>query len=159
MKTYARVVFSKSTWLKGTIEKHTASAVKESQADFIVKARGSSVSPFQVPLLDTAPGTAPNAEGRVQLLVHEGRPGADACLQAQAQQQQQQRGKGRARAGQGVPLSTMHRSGSLRGSGGQLDRRRSANLQRLRSGSLPRGCAPARAAPLSQLCAAASGPS
>ena len=48
MKTYARVVFSKSTWLKGTIEKHTASAVKEAQADFIVKANRSAQSPFQV---------------------------------------------------------------------------------------------------------------
>ena len=46
-----RVVFSKSTWLKGTIEKHTLAAVKDSQADFIVKAgqaTGVHMSPFQV---------------------------------------------------------------------------------------------------------------
>ena len=51
IKTYVRVVFSKSTWLKGTIEKHTLAAVKDSQADFIVKAgqaTGIHMSPFQV---------------------------------------------------------------------------------------------------------------
>ena len=48
VKTYVRVVFSKSTWLKGTIEKGTLSAVKEAQADFIVKANAPSASPFQV---------------------------------------------------------------------------------------------------------------
>ena len=51
IKTYVRVVFSKSTWLKGTIEKHTLAQVKDSQADFIVKAgqaTGVHLSPFQV---------------------------------------------------------------------------------------------------------------
>ena len=56
IKTYVRVVFSKSTWLKGTIEKHTLAAVKEAQADFIVKsgqATGVHMSPFQVLSLDS----------------------------------------------------------------------------------------------------------
>ena len=59
------------------------------------------------------------------------------CAQAQAQQQRGKRSK--PRGGKGIAMGGIRRSGSLRSSGGQLDRRRSAGLSQMRSGSFSRG--------------------